>query len=215
MQSSTLAIAAFVVGVVGNSVKALPQFVRTAVHGKVAGLAPTAVWLACTANVLWLCFGLSISDERFIVLMSAATALTGATLVRFISKTGRRTNARRAAIFMPACVLFVFAAAAGQSLALETLGTGLGIVISLPQLLHLWRSRRTPIDVSGVSQGEYKVVIAAQVGWTVYWLTQGHPVAALGAAWAGSARVVTLTLLWSHARRMGPTSQPRDTTSTN
>ena len=206
MQSSTLAIAAFALGVVGNSVKALPQFVRTAVQGKVAGLAPTAVWLACTANILWLCFGLSIDDERFIVLMTAATALTGATLVRFISKTGRQTNARRAAIFMPAWVLFAFTAAAGQSLALETLGTGLGIVISLPQLLHLWRSRHAPIDVSGVSQGEYKVVIAAQVGWTVYWLTQGHPVAALGAAWAGSVRAVTLILLWSHAGRASPTS---------
>lgn len=183
MQSSTLAIAAFAVGVVGNSVKALPQFVRTAVRGKVAGLAPTAVWLACTANVLWLCFGLSIGDERFIILMTAATGLTGATLVRFISRTGRQTNAPRATIFMPAWVLFAFAAAAGQSLALETLGTGLGIVISFPQLLHLWRSRHTSIDVSGVSQGEYKIVIAAQVGWTVYWLTQGHPVAAFGAAW--------------------------------
>ncbi len=62
--------------VVGNSVKALPQFVRTTVRGKVAGLAPTAVWLASPVNVLWLCFGLSIGDERFIVLMAAATGLT-------------------------------------------------------------------------------------------------------------------------------------------
>lgn len=174
---------------------------RTAIRGHVAGLAPTTVWLASTANLLWLCFGIAIADMRFIVLMTLATALTGATLVQFVRKTGGEANRPRAAIFVPVWALLIVAAATGQSLVLETAGTGLGIVVTLPQLLHLWRSRRAPIDVSGVSQVEYEVVIAAQIGWTVYWLTQGHPVAALGAAWAGSARLLTLMLLWFHAKR--------------
>ncbi len=92
-------------------------------------------------------------------------------------------------------------AVTGTALALETLGAGLGVLIGAPQLLYLWRRRDTATDVSGVSQAEYVIVIAAQVAWTVYWLTQGHPVAAAGAAWGGVARAVTFILLRSQAAR--------------
>lgn len=71
------------------------------------------------------------------------------------------------------------------------------MVIGAPQLIYLWRRRHTATDVSGVSQGEYVIVIVAQAAWTVYWLTQGHSIAATGAAWGATARTITFTLLRS------------------
>jgi uncharacterized protein with PQ loop repeat len=198
---SALALAAFAVGTVGNSIKSVPQFLRTAVRGRVAGLSTTAVWLAFTANVLWLCFGLAIQDWRFVALGSVQTALVTGTLGRYVAATGWSRNARPALLAFLACGAFGALAVTGTSLALETLSAGLGVLIGAPQLLYLWRRRHTATDVSGVSQAEYVIVISAQVGWTVYWLTQGHPVAAAGAAWAGTARAITLTLLRSQAAR--------------
>lgn len=201
MDWSAVALAAFAVGTAGNSVKAVPQFVRTGVRGRVAGLSRTAVWLAFTANVLWLCFGLAIQDWPFVILGVVQTALTAGTLVRWLTRTGWSRNARHAVVALPACAAFGAAAAAGTGVVLETLGAALGVIIGAPQLLHLWRRRRSPTDVSGVSQAEYVIVILAQVAWTVYWLTQGHPIAAAGAAWGGVARAVTLSLLRSQVRR--------------
>ena len=202
MDTSALAVAAFAVGTVGNSVKSVPQFVRTAVRGRVAGLSVTAVWLAFTANVLWLCFGLAIQDWRFVALGVVQTALTAATLTRFVSLTGWSPNARHAFVALAACACFATLAAIGSGLALESLGAALGVVIGAPQLLYLWRRRRTATDVSGVSVAEYVVVVLAQVAWTTYWLTQGHPVAAAGAAWGGLARATTLALLRQQAARI-------------
>ncbi len=201
MDWSAVALAAFAVGTAGNSVKAVPQFVRTAVRGRVAGLSRTAVWLAFTANVLWLCFGLAIQDWPFVILGVVQTALTAGTLVRLLTQTRWSRNARHAVVALPAWAAFGAAAGAGTGVVLETLGAALGVIIGAPQLLHLWRRRRSPTDVSGVSQAEYVIVILAQVAWTVYWLTQGHPIAAAGAAWGGVARAVTLSLLRSQVRR--------------
>lgn len=198
MDWSAVALTAFAVGTVGNSIKSVPQFMRTAVRGRVAGLSATAVWLAFTANVLWLCFGLAIQDWLFVSLGAVQTALVTGTLGRYVIVTGWSRNARHALL---ACGAFGALAASGTALALETLGAALGVVIGAPQLLYLWRRRRTPTDVSGVSQWEYAIVIAAQVAWTLYWLTQAHPVAAAGAAWGGVARAVTFTLLRSQAAR--------------
>lgn len=204
MDWSAVALAAFVLGTAGNSVKAVPQFVRTAVRGRVAGLSVGAVWLALTANVLWLCFGLAIGDRLFVALGVVQTALTAVTAGRFVALTGGHRNARHARVALLACVALGALAATGNALVLETLGAALGVVIGAPQLLHLWRRRHAAIDVSGVSQPEYAVVVAAQVGWTVYWLTQGHPVAAAGAAWGGAARVATLLLLRAQVARARP-----------
>jgi hypothetical protein len=98
-----------------------------------------------------------------------------------------------------ACAAFAGLAVTGGALALETLGALLGVVVAAPQLLHLWRRRRSATDVSGVSTVEPVVVTTAQVAWTVYWLLQGHPVAAAGAAWGGAARAATWVLLRQQA----------------
>jgi hypothetical protein len=84
---------------------------------------------------------------------------------------------------------------------LALVGVALGVAISLPQLLHLWRLRSSDASVSGVSRAEILVVIAAQVGWTVYWLTQGQLIVAAGAAYGLLARAVTLALLQRQRRR--------------
>lgn len=205
-----VALMAFAVGTVGNAVRSVPQFVRTALRGRVAGLSRSAVWLVFVATALWLCFGLAISDWLLVSLGVVQAALITGTLARYVAITGWRTNLRHATATAVACAAFAALAITGAALALETLGAALGVVIGAPQLLHLWRRRRTTVDVSGVSQAEYVVVIAAQVGWTVYWLTQAHPVAAAGAAWGGLARVVTLLLLREQVRRARPRpSRPR------
>jgi len=201
VETTALALGAFAVGTVGNSIKAVPQFVRTAVQGRVAGLSMTAVWLAWTASVLWLCFGLAIQDWRFVALSAVQTILLTATLGRWVAITGWAQNARHARVALPACAAFIGLAATGTGVVLEVLGAALGVVIGTPQLVYLWRRRRNPTDVSGVSQAEYVIVIAAQVAWTAYWLTQGHPIAAAGAAWGAVARAVSLTLLRSQVRR--------------
>lgn len=198
---SALALVAFAVGTVGNSVKSVPQFVRTALRGRVAGLSTTAVWLAFAGNVLWLCFGLAIQDWLFVSLGIIQTALVSGTLARYVGATGWSRNARHGLSALLACGAFGALAVTGTAVALETLGAGLGVVIGAPQLVYLWRRRRAATDVSGVSQGEYVIVIVAQVAWTVYWLTQGHPIAAVGAAWGGTARAVTFTLLRGQAAR--------------
>jgi len=195
-----LALAAFAVGTAGNAVKALPQFVRTALRGQVAGLSPTAVWLTFTANVLWLCFGLAIQDVAFVALGFVQTVLAAATLGSWARRTGWSLSSRPPAVALPACATFVVLAATGADLVLETLGALLGVVIGAPQLLYLWRRRRQAIDVSGVAPAEFVIVIAAQVGWTTYWLLTGHPVAAAGAAWGGAARAATLVLLRRQVR---------------
>ena len=204
MDAGQVALVAFAVGTAGNAVKAVPQFVRTAVRGRTAGLSTTAVWLAVVANVLWLCFGLAIRDWAFVALGVLQTALTAATLARFVAATGWARNLRHAAVSALACAGSVALALSGSGLALESLGAALGVVIGAPQLVHLWRRRHTATDVSGVSQGEAAVVIAAQAAWTVYWLTQGHPVAAAGAAWGAVARAATLALLRQQAGRSSP-----------
>lgn len=202
-----LAIAAFVVGTAGNTFKAVPQFVRTAVGGLVAGLSTTAVWLAFTSQVLWLCFGVAIADWRFVALGAVQTVLTAGTLTRFVGKTGVRHNLRHAATLLPACGVFVIIAATGTGIVLESLGVALGVAIGAPQLIYLWRRRRQITDVSGVSQVEYAVVITAQVAWMSYWLLQGHPIAAAGAAWGGAARSVTLGLLRQQTSRAARASE--------
>ena len=189
------ALAVFAVGTACNAVKAVPQFVRTAVRGRVAGLSGAAVWLAVTANVLWLCFGIAIGDRAFVALGLVTTALTAGTAARFVRVTGLAASARPAGLALTACVACALLAATGSGLVLELLGAGLGVVVGLPQLLHLWRRRATTTDVSGVAQGEHVVVVVGQAAWTTYWLLRGHPVAATGALWGGAARAVTLGLL--------------------
>lgn len=196
-----LATAAFTVGTLGNSVKAVPQFYRTALRGRVAGLSPGAVWIACSAQVLWLSFGVAIEDWRFVALGAIQTLLTFGTLVRFVSKTGWTANTRAAAVALPAWGACALMATSDSELVLESIGAGLGLVVGAPQLLFLWRRRNTTVDVTGVSQVEYIVVIAAQVAWMTYWLVKGHPVAAAGAAWGGAARSTTFALLRRQRRR--------------
>lgn len=203
MDWSAVAFAAFTVGTIGNAVKSAPQFLRTAVRGQVAGLSRTAVWFAFSANVLWLCFGLAIHDRAFVVLGVVQTALVTCTLTRWLVQTGWASNARHALVALPACAAFGALAATGTGVVLETLGAAVGVIIGAPQLLYLWRRRRTTTDVSGVAQAEYVIVVAAQVAWTSYWLTQGHPIAAAGAAWGAVARAATLSLLRSQVRRAG------------
>ena len=203
MDGSAIALLAFAVGTAGNSVKAVPQFVRTAVQGRTAGLSPTAVWLAVVANVLWLCFGLAIGDRLFVALGIVQTVLTVGTLGRFVTATGWSAHTRQAAASVLACGAFVALAATGTGLVLESLGAALGVVIGAPQLLHLWRRRHTATDVSGVAPAEHLVVVVAQVAWTTYWLLRGHPVAAAGAAWGALARSATLVLLRRQRARTG------------
>lgn len=201
MDLSGVAAGAFVVGTAGNSFKAVPQFVRTALRGRVAGLSVTAVWLACTSQVLWLSFGVAIEDWRFVALGVTQSVLSTATLIRFVGTTGWRRNRLHAALALPAWVAFALTAAAGSGLILESLGGLLGLVVGAPQLLYLWRRRKEVTDVSGVSQLEYIVVITAQAAWVLYWVVRGHPVAAAGAAWGGAARGATLAMLRHQTHR--------------
>jgi uncharacterized protein with PQ loop repeat len=197
----SLALAAFALGTAGNLFKGVPQFTRTAVRGQVAGLAPSAVWLAAVANVLWLCFGIAIRDTRFVVLSALGTLLTAGTLARFVSATDRRLHQWRGTAAFAAVLALSALAALDVDNILAALGTVLGVGLSLPQLLYLWRRRHEQIDVSGVSRVEYAVVIAAQVGWTTYWLTQTQYLVAVGAAWGGLARIATLLLVRWHSQR--------------
>jgi uncharacterized protein with PQ loop repeat len=201
MVEPAVTAAAFALGSAGNLLKGLPQFVTTALRGRVAGLAPGAVWLALVANVLWLCFGISIGDAGFAALSALGVALTGGTLVRFAGSTAWSRHSAWAAPSVCACMAFVLLALLGQDSVLALVGVALGVVISLPQLLHLWRLRSSHACVSGVSRAEILVVIAAQVGWTVYWLTQGQLIVAAGAAYGLLARAVTLALLQRQRRR--------------
>lgn len=194
-----VALTAFAVGTAGNLLKGLPQFVRTAVRGQVAGLAPGAVWLAFTANVLWLCFGLAIGDARFTAFSLLTTALTGVTLLRFVRLTGA-LDPELAVPSLVTCGACGLLAVQGRGDALAAGGVLLGVAVSLPQLVHLWRRRTECLDVSGVSQAEIVVVLVAQLGWTTYWITQSQPLAAAGAAYGGLARLATLLLLQQHRR---------------
>lgn len=208
---SLVAVVAFALGTIGNVFKGVPQFVRTAVRGHVAGLAPSAVWLAAVANVLWLCFAVAISDLRFLALSALGVVLTTGTLVRFVAVTGPGTHRWRGALALAACAVSCALAAVGGQRVLAALGTALGVALSLPQLLHLWRRRGQQVDVSGVSPLEYAVVVAAQIGWTTYWLTEDQYLVAVGAAWGGLARLATLALV----RRQGRAAAdfPRRTTA--
>lgn len=205
MDREELILLAFAVGTTGNLFKGLPQFVRTAVRGKVEGLSAGAVWLALTANLLWACFGAAISDWKFFALSLLGLTLTFATTVRYVTRTGWSRNFRLGMLVLPAAVAFVSLAFMGEDEMLAAIGVAIGLIISVPQLVHLLRMRGTDHDVSGVSVWEYVVILAAQVGWTSYWLLNEQWLVAFGAAWGGVARAVTLTLLLRHAvesRRM-------------
>jgi hypothetical protein len=167
------------------------------------------VWMTLTANVLWLLFAVVIHDERVVALQVVQTALTSATALRYGLSTGWQHNARPAAFAGASIAGFGCLAAAGTAFALEALGVAIGVVIGAPQLVYLWRRRAGTIDVAGVSQPEYMIVIAAQAAWTLYWVLRGHPFAAVGAAWGGMARTVTLALLRAQRAR-----QPASAAST-
>lgn len=201
MDSQALAVIAFVLGTAGNLAKGVPQFVRTVVEGRVNGLSAGAVWLALNANLLWTAFGAAICDLAFLVLSLSGSILTGSTAVRFAARTGWQRNRVFIAGTLLAAITFLTLALAGAGQVLAAGGVALGLVISLPQLVHLLRIRGTSQDVSGVSGWEYAVVIAAQIGWTTYWLLNAQWLVAAGAAWGGLARVTTLMLLLRHAAR--------------
>ena len=207
MEDSALAAVAFALGSAGNLFKGVPQFVVTAVRGRVSGLAAGAVWLALLAHVLWLCFGVAIDDVRFAALSVLGIVLSGGTLLRLVSATPWRAHRRWVLVFAAAAPVLVAVAAVGGDQVLAVAGVVMGVTISLPQLLHLWRLRGTDTAVSGVSQLEIVVVLVAQVGWTSYWLTQGQPVVAAGAFYGLVARAVTLTLLRAQLTR-APLASP-------
>ncbi len=121
MDVNLLSAAAFAVGTAGNLFKGVPQFVRTAIQGHVAGLSPVAVWLAFTANVLWLFFGVAIDDWHFVALSALGTAMSGGTLLRFAIRTGWATNGHLAASCAAACTSFATAGVLGHALVLEGL----------------------------------------------------------------------------------------------
>lgn len=113
----------------------------------------------------------------------------------------RGAVAARCFAVLTAAVLTLALTVLGQEVALSVLGVGLGLVISVPQLVHLWRVRGTDASVSGVSLVEYAVVIAAQAGWVGYWTINAQWLVAAGSAWGLLARVLTLVLLTKQARR--------------
>lgn len=195
-----LTMLAFAVGTAGNLLKGVPQFVRTAVSGRVEGLSAGAVWLAVVAHLVWACFGVAIGDRAFLALSLIGLLLTASTTARFVHRTGWRRNRGWAAGAGVAAVLSPAWAAADQDRLLAVAGVVLGLVMSLPQLVHLARLRGTGHDVSGVSGIEQAVVITAQVAWTGYWLSNDQWLVAAGAAWGGAARAATLTLLRHRAR---------------
>lgn len=201
MDSDVLATVAFAVGTAGNLVKGVPQFVRTAVRGQVSGLSAGAVWMAVTTNALWASFGAAISDVPFLALSLFGLLLTSATAARFAARTGRRRNASLGAVTCAAALTFATLAWMGEDQLLAAIGVALGLLISVPQLMHLVRIRSTDQSVSGVSAVEYLVVITAQVGWTSYWLLSEQWLVAAAAAWGGVARLVTLALLLQQAER--------------
>lgn len=201
MDGHDLAVIAFGLGTAGNLAKGVPQFVRTAVRGRVNGLSVGAVWLALIANMLWAAFGAAISDPAFLALSLFGSILTASTAVRFAARTGWKRNRAFIAGTALAAIVFLALAIAGADQVLAAGGVALGLVISLPQLVHLLRIRGTNEDVSGVSGWEYTVVIAAQIGWTTYWLLNAQWLVAAGAAWGGIARLTTMMLLLRHAAR--------------
>lgn len=201
MESEALATFAFALGTAGNLAKGVPQFVRTAVRGRVNGLSAGAVWLAVIANTLWAAFGAAISDFRFLALSLFGLMLTSATALRFSARTGWKRNASLGAGAVTAGLAFVALALIGQDQVLAAIGVAIGLLISLPQLVYLVRIRHTDQDVSGVSVLEFLVVITAQVGWTSYWILSHQWLVAAGAAWGGIARVITLALLLRQAER--------------
>lgn len=195
-----LTVVAFVVGTAGNLLKGVPQFVRTAVSGRVEGLSTGAVWIAAVANLLWACFGVAIGDRALLALSLLGLLLTASTTARYVARTGWHRQRGWAAGAAVAAALFPALAAAGQDQVLALAGVVLGLTVSLPQLVHLARLRGTGHDVSGVSGIEYAVVVTAQVAWTTYWLLSGQWLVAAGAAWGGVARAGTLALLRHRAR---------------
>jgi len=201
VDTEALAAVAFAVGTTGNLLKGVPQFVRTAVRGQVSGLSAGAVWLAVIANALWASFGAAISDVPFLTLSLFGLLLTSVTAARYASRTGWRRSASPGGATAAAVLAFATLAGVGQDQALAAIGVTLGLLVSLPQLVHLLRIRRTDLDVAGVSGLEHLVVITAQVGWTSYWLLGGQWLVAAGAAWGGVARVATLALLVRQAER--------------
>lgn len=203
MGIDALTAVAFAVGTAGNLVKGVPQFVTTALRGRVAGLSPTGAWLAVTANVVWLCFALAIGDVAVALATALGTVLTLGTAARL---TAAQVRAARtgALVTVAATAGSAALAAAGEAGVLEVLGAGLGPVLSLPQLIRLLRGRRRGGDVRGVSGLEQGVVVTAQLGWTTYWLLTGHYIAALGAAWGGLSRALVGVLLVQRRRDVQP-----------
>jgi uncharacterized protein with PQ loop repeat len=208
MDAEALATAAFAVGTAGNLVKGVPQFVRTAVRGHVSGLSAGSVWLAVITHGLWASFGAAISDIAFLALSLFGLLITSATATRFASLTGRRRNTPLGVAAVTAGATFATLAALGADQLLAVIGVTLGLLISVPQLLHLVRIRGTDQRVSGVSAWEYLVVITAQVGWTSYWLLSEQWLVAAGAAWGGLARGVTLALLLRQASHAAAPTRP-------
>lgn len=215
MDSEVVVVLAFGVGTAGNLIKGVPQFLRTAVHGQVSGLAPGAVWLAVIANTLWACFGAAISDIAFFTLSVFALLLTSATAARFMLRTGWNRNYPFALVTLGLGLVFVTLAMIDRDQVLAGIGVTIGLVISVPQLVHLVRIRNTDRDVSGVSTLEYLVVITAQVAWTAYWLMNQQWLVAAGAAWGGFVRTITLSLLFRQAERFQAVSASRQAGGTD
>ena len=151
MESEALAAAAFAVGTAENLLKGGPQLVRTALRGHVDGLSAGAVWLAVLANALWASFGAAISDVPFLALSLFGLLLTSATAARFAARTGWRRNASPGAVTVASAVGCAALAGMGEDQALAVIGVTLGLLISLPQVVHLVRIRKMAQDVSGVS----------------------------------------------------------------
>lgn len=194
--SSTLAaisIASFALGSACNLSGAIPQFIRTSLRGRIAGLAPGALAMSLGINLLWLGYGISLGDTKLIALQLFALTLVGTNAVRFWSIRGTDpTLLRLAALVALAAAAVTAATVTGQHGLLTAAGVVTNLIGAAPQLLFL-RRLADGADTTGIAVSSLFIGLTGASSWFVYWALEGNWPIAL--ATTGNLLCVSTTLI--------------------
>lgn len=194
MHAAELAAVFGAIGAILGVALNIPQAWTSCARRGVAGLSPTARWLAVLQSATWCAYAVTegTSSQLYSNLVCGALQLAVLAALLLLSPAARRSAAPLAVMSLVWLVVVAWAATGG-SVDVGLLAAGCGTAAVVPQVVRLVRNRDE--DTSGISPVTCVLAITCSVSWMLHGALLGAEAVWLPSLLSAAASAVTLLLV--------------------
>lgn len=194
MHAAELAAVLGAIGAVLGVGLNIPQAWTSCARKGVAGLSPTARWLAVLQSATWCAYAVTegTSSQLYSGVVCGLLQLAVLAALLLLSPAARR-SATPLAVVSLVWLAVVAWAAGGGSLDIGLLAAGCSMAAVVPQVVRLVRNRDE--DTSGISPVTCALAVACSVSWMLHGALLGAEAVWLPSLLSAAASAVTLLLV--------------------